>query len=318
MDLFRKSALQKLYSPDQLDQIIRVTKPGNWIVLLGICALLLLAILWGIYGALETTVAGSGIFINAGGVRDVIAAGNGRIIWNNGLKQGDTITVGQIIGQIMDPSLEPPIAAAQAYIDKLQTYKAHTHQKSQQIDLEIASAEYKLHELELQKGVVTKVISPFSGQILELTANNGDYVTKDMQVLRVEDRTQKLQAIIFLTAHTTVALIKPGMLVKVYPGAERQPELGYVIGTVSSVSDFPLSNTALSNLLGSHTLADYFFKNNPPYRVDVDLIPDPHTISGYKWSAAMDKSRKLTGGMMCSASIVISKQSPISLVIPTY
>ena len=49
-DIFRKTALDKISSPDQLDQVIVITPPGFFIAMLGAGIMLLTALIWSIFG----------------------------------------------------------------------------------------------------------------------------------------------------------------------------------------------------------------------------------------------------------------------------
>lgn len=53
--LFREKSLQAVESPESLNDYLRVTSPGVWIILAAVIALLLGAILWGIFGHIRTT-----------------------------------------------------------------------------------------------------------------------------------------------------------------------------------------------------------------------------------------------------------------------
>lgn len=100
-DLFTKASLEKLSTPEQLDIMMEVTKPMGWISLLTTGFLLLMAILWGIFGSIPIRVDGKGILIIGGSLIDVEAGSAGRIreiLVKPGdlLKAGDAIaTVGQ-------------------------------------------------------------------------------------------------------------------------------------------------------------------------------------------------------------------------------
>ena len=76
--LFRKSAEARLASPEQLDQLMRITSPAGWLALLALGLLLVCAIFWGIWGSVPTKVEGSGILMKRGGVFTVSARGSGQ------------------------------------------------------------------------------------------------------------------------------------------------------------------------------------------------------------------------------------------------
>lgn len=78
--IFRKEALERMSSPEQLDQLMPVTSRRGWIVLTGIGALLAAAVLWGIFGSIETTVPAGGALLRVGAMEIVRAPGNGEAV----------------------------------------------------------------------------------------------------------------------------------------------------------------------------------------------------------------------------------------------
>ncbi len=53
---FRKQALEKVTSPEELDCYLKVTRPGVWFVLIAIIVLVIGVLCWSVLGHLETTV----------------------------------------------------------------------------------------------------------------------------------------------------------------------------------------------------------------------------------------------------------------------
>ena len=54
--LFRKAALERLSSPEQLDKAIVVSKPVSWLALIGLTVIIAAGILWLIYGDLPIAI----------------------------------------------------------------------------------------------------------------------------------------------------------------------------------------------------------------------------------------------------------------------
>ena len=52
--LFRKKTLERFTSPEQLNDYIKVSNPGVWMVLVAIIVILIGVFVWGIYGRLDT------------------------------------------------------------------------------------------------------------------------------------------------------------------------------------------------------------------------------------------------------------------------
>lgn len=55
-NLFRKSSIDRVNSPEQLNDYIRVANPSVWIVLTAIVFLLLGIVIWGVFGTVETKI----------------------------------------------------------------------------------------------------------------------------------------------------------------------------------------------------------------------------------------------------------------------
>ena len=51
--LFRKSSMDRLRSPEQLNEYIRVARPGVWLVLAAIILLLAGVVVWGVFGSVD-------------------------------------------------------------------------------------------------------------------------------------------------------------------------------------------------------------------------------------------------------------------------
>ena len=69
--VFRKSALDKLSSPEQLDRMIVIVSPSFWLFLAGAALIIVTALLWSIFGRLPINVDTQGIYINEEGVRNI-------------------------------------------------------------------------------------------------------------------------------------------------------------------------------------------------------------------------------------------------------
>jgi hypothetical protein len=67
--MFRKVALERMSSPEQLDQLLQVTAPRSWLALAALMGLLGTAIGWGFLGRISTTISGQGVLVRENGGR---------------------------------------------------------------------------------------------------------------------------------------------------------------------------------------------------------------------------------------------------------
>ena len=54
--LFREKSLEAIESPESLNDYLRVTSPGVWLVMAAVIALLVGAILWGVFGSIHSEI----------------------------------------------------------------------------------------------------------------------------------------------------------------------------------------------------------------------------------------------------------------------
>ncbi|MEA4890105.1 MAG: hypothetical protein VB070_11635 [Clostridiaceae bacterium] len=59
--LFRKSSLDSISSPEQLNDYIKVSNPSVWLVLAALFVMLAAVFVWGFTGSLPTTVSAKGV-----------------------------------------------------------------------------------------------------------------------------------------------------------------------------------------------------------------------------------------------------------------
>jgi pyruvate/2-oxoglutarate dehydrogenase complex dihydrolipoamide acyltransferase (E2) component len=93
---FRKAALERLSSPERLDELLEVTSPRAWLALLALCAALLVAAIWGITGSVPTLVKGQGVLMRADSLRTVEVPVAGKV-WEVAVRQGDDVFRDQVV-----------------------------------------------------------------------------------------------------------------------------------------------------------------------------------------------------------------------------
>ncbi len=59
--LFRKKSIERVSSPEQLDDYIRVTHPSVWVILIAIIILLTGVIIWAAFGTVSFTDASGAV-----------------------------------------------------------------------------------------------------------------------------------------------------------------------------------------------------------------------------------------------------------------
>ena len=118
--LFREAAMQNLSSPDQLNQLVKITQPYSWIALSAAGLALAVALAWSIFGRLPTIVTGEGILIRKGGTFSIVSQGSGVVTEIADLTAGKRVARGQVLARLSQPELGQQVAAQQAVVARLQ------------------------------------------------------------------------------------------------------------------------------------------------------------------------------------------------------
>jgi hypothetical protein len=163
--LFRKVALERLSSPEQLDQLMQVTSPRAWLALIGLGSLIVVGVLWAVFGTIETTEIGQGILIRGSGILTVEAPESGQVTRLN-VQPGDVITQGQALASVQPLGQREPITISSPRAGRV---------------LEIRVNEGSV----VQSGSALLSVEPMVGEIqaiLYLSATSGKIVRPDMIV----------------------------------------------------------------------------------------------------------------------------------------
>jgi len=95
-DLYRKSALDKLSNPEQLDRMIKVSSPLSWLALVAVLLVIAVTVVWSIFGTLPTTETVSGMIVDSNSVNSIYSENAGTLEKyakevGNEVKKGDKI-----------------------------------------------------------------------------------------------------------------------------------------------------------------------------------------------------------------------------------
>lgn len=195
------------------------------------------------------------------------------------------------------------------------SHKETTEKKLRQELLEINVQERKIAALDLKIKNISEIRSPADGQIVEISTKIGQQVTAGERLIGIEGKAAIVDAAIYIVA-SQGKLVKQDMEARIVPTTVNKSEYGAILGKVVSVSDFPSTPEGMMAVLGNQKLVDEFSKNGTPVFIRVDLIEDPNTKSGFKWTTSKGPPLYVTNGTICDASIIVKEQAPITLLIP--
>ena len=208
---------------------------------------------------------------------------------------------------------------AELRLDRL-VMEARNARTLQTSEHQVARAMVELEQLEREMKDMSEIVSTFTGRIIEIMAERGDVAAPGQPLLRL-DRTgrtvKELEAVIYVPS-AQGKRIRVGMEVRIAPASVAPEEHGYMIGTVTYVSDFPTTSRAIQRTLRNPELVAALSRGDAPYEIRADLQLDPATVSGYKWSSSSGPPMDILTGTLCAARITIERRRPVEMVVPLF
>ncbi len=294
-ELFRKSSLERISSPERLNEYIKITRPGVWAVLLGCLAILAAVFLWGIFGSIPDSVSAVGVIFPQNGVTSVIPVTEGRIS-DMRVKVGDFVEAGQILA----------IIPQESFVAKINDMKKDPQADPDQIASLVNDYENS-----------SILISPVSGIVLSAKSTNETATTKEavVKIVKQEKYANDRQIICYIP-DSTARKLKEGMEVQASPDFAPREEYGFMYGHITDIGVYPVSQADILAAVGSEQYAEGLLLRAGNFvEVRVNLTVDPYSWHKIKWSNSKGENLPFSIGVKCLMRIVVKDYKPIELVI---
>ena len=123
--IFRKAALDRLSSPEQLDRLVTVADARGWIAAGGLTLVIGFMLVWSVLGRIATEVQAKGILVTEGGRVINATSQAGGIVDSLTLRVGDVVQRGQRVATIRQIADEQKLAnARQVVTERARTLEA--------------------------------------------------------------------------------------------------------------------------------------------------------------------------------------------------
>jgi len=117
--LFRQESLERLSSPERLDQLMKVVSPKDWLPLATLGSLVGIAFIWSIVGRIPITASGQGVLIYPRQVVAVQSASSGQIKELK-VKTGDRVKAEDVIATVELPETQKQLQQQKEKLKELQ------------------------------------------------------------------------------------------------------------------------------------------------------------------------------------------------------
>jgi HlyD family secretion protein len=185
--------------------------------------------------------------------------------------------------------------------------------------MQVQDAQRQLDLLEEKFEQNSRIVSTYQGRVIEVRAMVGDVVAPGKPVVSVELMGEKgsIEALLYVDSRQGKTL-RAGMEVQLSPSIVKKERHGLLLGKVRTVESFPSTRQGMMRVLHNEQLVDSFLAetNGTPIGVRAELIAEPSTPSGYRWTSGTGPDVTLTSGTRCTGYVTTRTQRPIELVFP--
>lgn len=200
---------------------------------------------------------------------------------------------------------------------------------------------------------VTKVASQGSGLIDEVYVHSGEWVSKGARIAHVvqakeeastrmakygpglaasqreaanrahefdsyryqRDVTEGLTGVLYIPVDKGKR-VEVGQTIQLAPNGVDVSQSGSLMGTVRTVSQYPVSLQEIQKNLGNEQMAGWIVQAQQSFVMEIkfDLVRDDSDASGYLWTSSVGEHKPITAGSFVKGSIIIERRPPIERV----
>jgi HlyD family secretion protein len=116
--LLRKAALERLASPEQLDELVPATGIRAWVAAFGLLAVAAVVLGWGVFGSIATEVPAQGIVVAEGGRVVGALTPSAGIVVTVEVKVNDAVTRGQTVATVRQAGVALRLEQAEQVLEE--------------------------------------------------------------------------------------------------------------------------------------------------------------------------------------------------------
>ncbi|NLY42848.1 MAG: HlyD family efflux transporter periplasmic adaptor subunit [Clostridiaceae bacterium] len=291
--LYREESLDKLSSPEQLDEYVKVTNPGVFIIVAAFFSIFAAVLVWAFTGNISDSISIKGIVFPERGVSSVIHSAEG-MVSDVHVKKGEYVEAGEVIAIVPQDDI----------IEKIKDLRAGN---APQEEIDEAMEEYNSK---------SKIVAPVSGIVLDVI-QTGEMVGGNKVVAKIiqQDIYTNAKEIIGYIRMADSKKIRIGMEAQVSPEFAPREEFGYMQGFITKIGEYPVTQEDIENSLGIVQFSRDILPEENSVEVRISLTVDPDSKNLIKWSNKKGSNLQVDIGTVCNILIVDKTRRPIDLFL---
>ena len=292
--VFREEAVARRSRPEPLDQLLQVTAPHEWIVLVGIGLTVLAFLIWGVFGSLERSLSLQAVLVAPGERYAVVSPVSGTVI-EVLVEIGDTVAAGQAIARVRIPEAERQAQITRRIIAAVEDGVGRTDDAgaTESRQALLGAARETLAAVELRAG--ESIVASHAGMVVAHRLMPGQPVRAGETVGQIRNRAVNPWQVFAFVAPQDAEKLTAGMDAAMMVPLLESSGSSAVAARVLEVSARPVATAPA-------WLADLGLATSSPAHLLRLVLSDPAGLP-------------LADGMGGVARIVLGKQSPAALLL---
>lgn len=176
--IFRERPLERVSSPERLDQLLRVVGPRNWLALAAAALALGGALAWSLLGRVPITVEGQALLVRPRQVVAFQAPAESRVA-EVAVQVGDRVTAGQALARMALPDLEKELEQQRENLISLEA----RHGELDALEREQAAQERSL--LADQRGLLERRMQSLAQRAESSRSHNAELIAQQRRNLEI-------------------------------------------------------------------------------------------------------------------------------------
>lgn len=248
---FRKAALDKLSSPEELDRLMQITSPGSWLLLAALAVVLVMVLFWSILGRINTTLEQSGVLALSNPSVFISAPTTGRVA-NVMVQPDDEVYEGDIIAYLStEEGLTTVLSDVEGRVTAVRAQEGTTVSAgSALVTLQLSDAQQQREQVVLYVTLADsqQIKVGMSAQVLpaNVEAEKYGYIKGEVSAISEFRATREEMLFMLGDADYVDVLLRSGNVFEVRVELERD-SAGFWVWSASDGPEFPImTGTACS------------------------------------------------------------------------
>ncbi|MDR2445033.1 MAG: biotin/lipoyl-binding protein [Spirochaetaceae bacterium] len=277
---------------ENIGAMMVVVNVKAWLALGAILLIFIAGLFWGFLGTMQIRKELSGVLVKSGAIINIYANDDG-ILLDFVPTQGMFVEQDQVIGRVEQNELVEEI----------------------NLLIDTGADEGVIEAKRMLLIAKSRITTGEAGRVVDVYVHKGDYVSRGQRLATISKEAPASRALECLLYVPVEQLrdIKKGLEVSVYPAAVNRKMYGNMIGTVTIISDYPVTEQYLYDRLGSEDLARFFLGDSACYEIYVTLVSSEKTATGYEWTTSLGPPKAFGDLTICTTSVLVNELRPVDV-----